>query len=339
MKAAVFSEPGKPLSIEQRPDPTPSSKQIVMKVHSCGICGTDLHMTEDHGPGFTYPSGAIPGHEHSGEVVAIGSEVKNFRIGDRICAQPFSGCGVCSYCLAGEPSHCSQNEGIGAGFSEFTLVNEQTTVLLDDRLTYDDGALVEPLAVGLHGAITGNIKPGDNVLVIGSGPIGLATAFFARQMGAGKVAVSATSRRREHYAKELGADIFLAPEQDQTLMSLALEAFGGLPDVVLECAGSLGCVQTAIELVKPKGSVVIMGFCTSNDAILPALTMFKEVTIKGSNTYTIKEYAHVANVLANGALEPRKMITEKITLSETPEFFESLRKPNDHCKVIIHPWA
>lgn len=339
MKAAVFSKPGTPLIIDNLPDPTPGPSDIVMKVHSCGICGTDLHMTEDHGPEFTFPKGTIPGHEYAGEVVEVGKDVRHFKLGDRICAQPFAGCGHCLSCLMGEPTHCPEFRGLGCGFSEFALVSEQTTVPLDDRLTFDDGALVEPLAVGLHGAVLGDIKQGDKVLVIGSGPIGLAAAYFARMLGAGKVAVSATSRRRESFARAMGVDEFLVTEQDQTLAELAAHALGGAPDIVLECAGQPGCIDTAINTVKQKGTVVIMGLCTSPDSFLPAVTMFKEVVLKGAYTYTIAEYAHVANVLASGHLEARHLITQNISLDAVPDVLESLRKPNDQCKVIINPWS
>ena len=339
MKAAVFSEPGKPLAIETLPDPTPGPTDIVMKVHSCGICGTDLHMTEDHGPMFTYPKGTIPGHEYAGEVVEIGKAVKNFRIGDRICAQPFVGCGQCRACLDGEPSHCVEFRGLGAGFSEYALVGEQTTVRLDERLTFDDGALVEPLAVGLHGAVLGNIQQGDRVLVIGAGPIGLGAAYFARMLGAGKVGVSATSRRRESYAKAMGVDAFIVPEKEQSLADAAAQGLGGPPDIILECAGQPGVIDAAINTVRPKGTVVIMGFCTSHDPILPAVTMFKEVVLKGSNTYTIPEFAHVEDLLARGHLEPRDLITRKVDLASLPETLENLRGPNNDCKVIMNPWG
>lgn len=339
MKAAIFSEPGKPLTIEKVDDPAPGAGDIVMKVHSCGICGTDLHMTEDHGPEFSLPRGGTPGHEYSGDIVEVGKDVKKFRVGDRICAQPFAGCGLCPSCQAGQPFFCSQRRSFGAGFAEYALVGEQTSVRLDDRLTYNDGALVEPLAVGLHGATLGNIASGDKVLVLGAGPIGLASAYFARRLGAGSVVVSATSRRREQYAMALGADGFLVPEKGRTLMEAAMQEFGGLPDVVFECAGVSGCLDDAINAVKPHGTVIAMGFCTAPDPILPATVMFKEVTLKGSNCYTIEEYARVVDILANGSLEPRRMISQTISLDQVPEVFEGLRGANNQCKVQVNPWS
>lgn len=339
MKAAVFAKPGQALTIETLPDPTPGATDLVMKVCSCGICGTDLHMTEDHGPAFTYPSGTIPGHEYAGEVVAIGKEVKDFKIGDRITSLPYTGCGHCATCLRGLPSHCAQFRGLGSGFSEYALVSERTSIHLDERLSYDDGALVEPLAVGLHGAAMANIQPGQTVLVIGAGPIGLASAFFARKLGAGKVAVSASSRRRESYASGLGTDFFVVPEEGQSLAEATAQVLGGPPDVVLECAGKTGCIENAILTVRPMGTVVVMGFCTDQDHFVPAVAMWKEVNLKFSNTYSVGEFAHVADVLARGSLEPRLMVTSHVSLDQVPQKLEALRRPNQECKVLINPWS
>ena len=338
MKAAVFSRPGKLLSIESVPEPSPGPDEIVLKVHSCGICGTDVHMSQDNGPLFTFAEGTIPGHEYAGEVAEVGNAVSRFKVGDRICAQPFSGCGACQACAAGIPFYCAQRREYGAGFSEYALVGEQTSVLLDDRLAYDDGAIVEPLAVGLHGARTGAIAPGDNVLVLGAGPIGLSTAFFACRMGAGKLAVAATSRRREHHALAMGADSFLVPEEGQSLVDLAMQEFAGLPDVVLECVGKPGTLNEAMNCVKPHGTVVAMGLCTAPDTIQSSLVMFKEINMKGANTYTIGEFAHVVDVLAAGAPEARHMVTDTISLSQLPDVLETLRGATDQCKVLVHPW-
>lgn len=339
MRAAVFTEVGRPLTIETLPDPTPEAGEVVIKVHSCGICGTDLHMTENHGPMYTYPSGTIPGHEYAGEIVALGQGVEHLRVGDRVSALPFTGCGHCPTCHLGQPSHCSAFRGLGSGFSEYTLASARTTIPLPDALSFDDGALIEPMSVGLHGVAMAAIQPGDRVLVIGAGPIGLAAAFFASKMGAGSVAVSATSRRREALAMAMGADHFVLPDPDQGLPAAAAQALGSEPDVVLECAGQPGCIEQAIHSVGRKGTVVVMGFCTTPDTFLPAVAVWKEIQLRFSNTYSVGEFQHVANVLATGALQPRSMVTAHATLAETPQIFEALRQPNTHCKVIINPWA
>lgn len=339
MRSAVFHSAGQPLVVETRPDPTPGSGDVVMKVHSCGICGSDLHMTEGHAPGFDFPSGAIPGHEYAGEVVAVGADVTNLRVGDRISALPFTGCGQCAACQNGSPSHCPQFQGLGSGFSEYALVSARTSIKLPETLSYDDGALIEPLAVGLHGVVMANIKPGAKVLVIGAGPIGLAATFFARKLGAGRIAVAANSTRRQALAHNMGADRFIIPEEGRAQAAIAAEVLGGAPDVVLECAGQPGCIDQAIQVVRTAGTVVVLGFCTAPDSFLPAVAVWKEVNLRFSSTYSVGDFQYVAQVLAGGSLEPRSMITRTITLDEVPEVFEGLRKPSADCKVIINPWA
>jgi len=339
MRSAVFHAAGEPLVIETRPDPAPGPDEVVMKVHSCGICGTDLHMTEGHSPGFDYPAGTVPGHEYAGEVVAVGAEVQGLQIGDRISALPFTGCGHCLACQRGSPSHCAAFRGLGSGFSEYVAVSERTSIKLPDSLTYDDGALLEPMAVGLHGAAMAGITPGATVLVLGAGPIGLAAAFFARKLGAGRVVVAANSTRRQALALQMGADAFIAQGQGQTLAAAATEAFGAAPDIVLECAGQPGCISQAIQAVSRAGTVVVLGFCTTADSFVPATAVWKEITLRFSNTYTVGDFQYVAQVLARGALEPRAMITQHVSLDEVPSVFEALRTPSGQCKVMIHPWA
>ncbi|MNF36954.1 Sorbitol dehydrogenase [compost metagenome] len=339
MRSAVFHAVGQPLVVETRPDPTPGPGDVVMKVHSCGICGSDLHMTEGHSPAFDYPAGAIPGHEYAGEVVAVGADVRDLKVGDRISALPFTGCGLCLACKSGSPSHCPQFRGLGSGFSEYALVSERTSIKLPEALSYDDGALIEPLAVGLHGVAMANIRPGAKVLVIGAGPIGLAATFFARKLGAGRIAVAANSTRRQALAQSMGADLFVTPEEGRPLAAVAAEALGGAPDVVLECAGQLGCIEQAIQAVRTAGTVVVLGFCTSPDSFVPAMAVWKEINLRFSNTYSLGDFQYVAQVLAGGSLEPRSMVTRKIALDEVPRVFEDLRKPSGQCKVIINPWA
>ena len=194
MKAAAFKGAGVPLQIEHRPDPTPQPDEVVIQVARCGICGTDLAMTDGAGPLFDLDS--IPGHEFAGEIVAIGSAVSRLKIGDRVTAMPFVGCGVCEVCLAGRPNFCAQFRGMAGGFAEYVPANERVTIRLPSGLSTEDGALIEPLAVSLHGVALAQMTPGARVLIIGAGPIGLGAAYWARRHGAGRVAVTATSNRR-----------------------------------------------------------------------------------------------------------------------------------------------
>jgi 2-desacetyl-2-hydroxyethyl bacteriochlorophyllide A dehydrogenase len=338
MKAAYFKRVGLPLEIRSVDDPTPGSGEVVLKIHRCGICGSDLHMTNGHAPHFTLPENSTLGHEFAGEVVAVGKNVEHLKIGDAVTALPFTGCGQCATCLAGKPNFCAQFKGAAAGFAQYAVVAERVTTKLPTTLSMEDGALIEPMAVGLHGVALARLRPGARVLVIGTGPVGLAAIFWARRMGAGRIVATASSRRRESLARQLGADDFVIAGAGQDLAALAADALKGPPDVVFECAGQAGLIAQSIHCVKPQGDVVVLGFCTVPDQFVPAAALWKEVRIQFAVTYSMQEFAHVADVFDAGHVEPRMMITDRVSLDALPDMFEALRDRSTQCKVMVNPW-
>ena len=341
MRAAVFHGPGRPLVVEAIPDPTPGPQEVVVKVARCGICGTDLHMTETHDGPFAMPVGAVPGHEFSGEVVALGSEVTGLAIGDHVAAMPFLSCGHCRACLSGIPSQCPKSRGLGmgaaaGGYAEFALVSGLSCVSLPKTVGLDQGALVEPMAVSLHGIRGAQLRPGDRVLVIGAGPIGLAAIFWAKRAGA-RVVATASSNRRQELARAMGADAFIVPDPEQRLSRQVAKALGSAPDVVLECVGLPGMIATAIDCVRPRGLVVVLGLCLTADTFQPALAVAKEVRLQFAVVYDRKEFEITVDAFARGAVEPSTMITDVVGLDQAPVAFEALRHRTHQCKVHIAP--
>lgn len=335
MQAAVFKGVGLPLSIETRPDPVPGEGEIVLRVGYCGICGTDLGMTD--GTSETFPIDSILGHEFSGEVVAIGAGVEHFRVGNRATALPFTGCGKCATCLAGRPNFCAQFRGMIGGFAEFVATTARVAVKLPDSVSLADGALVEPLAVSLHGVALAHLVPGARVLVIGAGPIGLGAVFWARKLGAGTIAVTASSRRGEARSIDMGANTFVLPDKPEELPQAAAAALGGMPDVVIEAVGKKDLIAQAVNCVRPAGTVIVLGFCSVPDSFIPAIAVWKEVRLQFSMTYSIQEFENVARVLDSGAIEPRLMVTDRITLDALPGAFEAMRHRTHQCKVLVNP--
>jgi (R,R)-butanediol dehydrogenase/meso-butanediol dehydrogenase/diacetyl reductase len=337
MRAAVFRAVGLPLSIESRPEPVPDEGEVVVKVGRCGVCGTDLAMTD--GSGQVFEANSIIGHEFAGEIVAVGKGVERLRRGDRVTAMPFTGCGHCATCLAGRPNFCTGFRGMAGGFAEFVASSERTTIKLPASLSLADGALIEPLAVGLHGVSLARIQPGDRVLVIGAGPIGLGAVFWARKLGAGAIAVTASSRQREGLAMQLGGTTFVLPDTPAELPQAVIAALGAMPDVVIEAVGKKDIIAQAINCVRPAGTVVVLGFCAQPDAFVPAIAVWKEVKLQFGMTYSLAEFEHVARVLDRGDVEPRTMITATVSLDDLPTAFEALRKRTHQCKVMVDPWA
>ncbi len=320
MRAAIFEGAGKPLVLRSIDDPTAGEGELVLKVGRCGVCGTDLHMTSGHATDF--PAGTILGHEYAGEIVDIGAGVTNFKIGDIITAMPCKGCGKCAACLAGAPLMCAQMQGLVGGFGEYLRAAATSAVKLPASLSLADGALVEPLCVGLHGVSLAQLVPGARVLVLGAGSVGLAASRAARRAG---------------LAVQLGADDFVQFGDGEA--ERIADVLGGPPDVVLEAAGAIGMLNKAIELVRPNGLIVSMGFCTSPDPILPSLATWKQVRLAFSMGYTLGEFQFCTDILAAGHLEPRLMVTETVGLNALPDAFEALRAGSGQTKLHVNPWA
>lgn len=336
MKAAVFKGPGKPLVIETRDDPVPGCGELLLRVGRCGICGTDLHMTDGHAA--TFPADSVLGHEFAGEVMAIGPGVENFKQGDAVAGLAVAGCGRCTSCITGDPMWCERGliPAMG-GFGQYTVVKALSAIKLPSSLSLEDGALIEPLAVGLHGVALSGVTPGARVLVLGTGSIGLSAAFWARRCGATHVVVGSRSDRGREHALRMGASAFEQFGEDYPVRISA--ALGGLPDVVFECIGVPGMLGKAIELVRPRGTVVVLGNCMLPDSVVPALMLFKQVRVQGSMVYSRREFEIVADALEAGAVEPRSMITDTVSLAALPDAFEALRRPTYQCKTVVDPWA
>ncbi|UXJ50297.1 zinc-dependent alcohol dehydrogenase [Pseudomonas citronellolis] len=338
MKAAVFKGVGVPLAIEERPDPVPGPGEIIVRVGRVGVCGTDIHMTSGHGQ--QAQSDSVIGHEFAGEVVALGDGVSRIKLGDRVAPMPFFGCGRCSACLAGYPIRCPEvNLAAGGAFSQYARGGQNDCVILPPELSDEDGALIEPLAVGLHGVRQAKMDVGAKVLIMGAGAIGLSATFWAKRLGASRLAVTANSGRRAAIAKAMGADYFI-PQKDVGDANAAIhDALGGPPDVVIEAVGMAGALGQAINFVKMDGTIVSLGFLGEPDTIVPAIAMWKGIRIQFSNVYERRDFQYVADVMAAGDHTPRQLITSTVSLDALPPKFESLRGASSDVKVMIDPWA
>jgi threonine dehydrogenase-like Zn-dependent dehydrogenase len=207
MKAALFDTVGRPLRIDQVADPEPAADEVLLRVSACGICGSDLHMTEDPAI-FGVGQGTVLGHEFAGEVLETGADVGDLRPGDRVAVAPMRGCGKCPRCLAGQPAWCSEMVLIGGGYAELAAVAARQCRRLPESVSLADGALAEPTSIGLHAVMRSQLRPGERVLVLGAGPIGLLTAFWARRFGASHVVVADINEHQKERALSVGATGF-----------------------------------------------------------------------------------------------------------------------------------
>lgn len=335
MRVAVFDRPHEPLRIERRSRPGPGPRRVLIKVERCGVCGSDIHWTEQHAR--TVPSGTVMGHEFSGVVVEVGAEVANIKAGDRVCAVPFTGCGGCEACLNGDPFWCAQKKSTWGGFGQYTLVADSSCVKLPEALSWNDGALVEPLASGLHAVRLAQTQPGATALVIGAGPIGLSCVYWLRRFHAGGILVTARTARRKDLALSMGATSFFLSGGDT--LEGAAETLPSAPDIVFECTGAPGMIQRAMEIVRPRGTVVVAGLCMKPDAFGPALGIVKQLRVQFVGAYSVDDFRTTVEALDSGDLSPRSMITSIISLDELPAAFEAMRRGTDQCKIMVNPWA
>ena len=332
MKAAIFDGVGQPLRVDDLQRPEPAEDEVLLRVTACGICGSDLHITEDP-LSFGVGQGTVLGHEFAGEVVGVGRGVTGFRPSDRVAVAPMWGCGRCDSCRRGEPAWCAEMRLIGGGYAEFAAVAARQCRKLPEDLPTAEGALAEPVAVGLHAVMRSGMKPGDRVLVLGAGPIGLLVAFWARRLGARDVIVADLNRHQEARAAAIGATGFAlsGPSLDTEVQ----EMIGTRPDIVFECVGKKGLIDFACRLVRVHGTVVGVGLCVGGDQWDPFAALSKEIQIVFAVFFTMAEFDTALEALGPGRFRPQALITERIGFGQVPDVFEALRRRTTQCKVLI----
>lgn len=330
MRAAVFRDFHQPLCIETLPDPTPGADEVIVRVSHCGICGSDLHMSEDAALGAK--CGDVFGHEFAGEVVARGSAARRLRVGDHVSVLPLRACGTCPSCLAGEPAWCARMRLEGGGYGEYACTTERQCVRLPHDLGLAEGAIVEPLAVALHGVRLSGLKPGDRAVILGAGPIGLAAAWWARRMGAAEVVVIDLNRLQEARAMEMGATRFLIGNATGEGLP---ETLGWGADIVFECVGRPGMIAQGVDLLRNRGTLLVLGLCTQVDTFVPFTALSKEIRIQTSVFYSQAEFEAATDAIALGAAIPRALVTGMVALDALPEAFEALKRRTGECKVLI----
>ena len=342
MRAAVFHQAGQPLVIEQIDEPRPSPHDLILRVRACGICGSDLHMTEP-GSVLGLPSGAVMGHEFSGEVVEAGSAVKaEWSTGTAVVGFPYLCCGEQTPCpnltLGLGSGACARGTGIGLGqshgaYAEYVRISASAAFRLPGGMSYRAGALVEPLAVGLHAVDMAKLDRDAVVLVVGAGPVGLAVIMWARFLGIRHVLVSERAAVRRQMAARFGASDALNP--DEPLASQVERLTGRGPDVIFECVGAPGMIAQTMAEAPRGGRIVVAGVCQQPDTIFPLAGIAKELNLQFVLGYRPADFDYVIAMLASGRIDGESMITDTIDLDSLPGAFEALRKPSGQCKVMV----
>ncbi|OOM75928.1 sorbitol dehydrogenase [Clostridium puniceum] len=352
MKAALWYEK-KDVRVEEIEEPKVTSDGVKIKVKWCGICGSDLHeylggpifipVGQPHPlSGTTAP--VVLGHEFSGEVVDIGKSVTNFKIGDRVIVEPIVACGKCPACLEGKYNLCSSLGfhglcGSGGGLAEYTVFPEKFVHKIPDEMSYEQAALVEPMAVALHSIRIGNFRTGDTALVLGSGPIGLATIECLKAAGAKLVIVLQRKSIRQEYAKRSGADVVLDPNEVDIVKEVKKLTNGLGVDVAFETTGAQIGLDVGLESLKFEGTLVITSIWENDAKINPNSLVFTEKKVVGTLAYRHEFPATIAQ-MKDGRIKAEGYVTKKIHLDEiVEEGFGALTGPEKkkHVKILVTP--
>lgn len=352
MKAALWYEK-KDVRVEEIEEPKVTIDGVKIKVKWCGICGSDLHeylggpifipVGQPHPlSGTTAP--VVLGHEFSGDVVEVGKNVTNFKVGDRVIVEPIVACGKCPACLEGKYNLCSSLGfhglcGSGGGLAEYTVFPEKFVHKIPDEMSYEQAALVEPMAVALHSIRIGNFKTGDTALVLGSGPIGLATIECLKAAGAKLVIVLQRKSIRQEYAKRAGADVVLDPNEVDIVEEVKKLTNGLGVDVVFETTGAQIGFDIGIDSLKFEGTLVVTSIWENDVKFNPNTLVFTEKKVVGTLAYRHEFPATIAQ-MKDGRIKAEGYVTKKIHLDDiVEEGFGSLTGPEKkkHVKILVTP--
>lgn len=328
MKAAVTTDDDGcgGFEVVDLPDPTPGPDQLVIRVTACGVCGSDIKAQP-----FA-PPGMVMGHELGGEVVAVGSHADSWREGTIVAVLPVISCGSCHYCRAGLVSHCPEASYIGmgpaGGFAQYAAVPARHCFALPVEVPAGYSALVEPFAVGLHGVHSAEIGPGDDVLIVGAGGVGLTTLVWALQKGSVRITVADPDPQRRNSASSMGATDVLA-----SVSEAELEAY----DAVVECVGRPELVQACQPALRPRGRLVVSGACAEPTTIEPITALLKELTIRYSVAYSTDEFREVIAAFSDGDIDPTPTVGPKFELDHIAEAFAAVRGAQAQGRVSVRP--
>ena len=345
MKALVAYQPGE-LRVVDIEKPVPGPREVLVRVKHCGICATDssihkgtLRLGEGMEP--IYP--VRIGHEWSGVVEAVGSEAWRIKPGDRVISDTGYSCGECEACLLGEYQRCEKGRAIGTigecwpgAMAEYMLVPERLTFTVPDNVALDEAALVEPASIGLYGLTRAPIGPGHNLLVVGTGPIGLGGMAASKGMGTGKTILAGRKDKKLAIGKEMGADILVNMTRENLLDVVMAETGGRGVDVVMDTTGAPELFNEMLLMLRGGGSLVIPGFYEQDlhNVKLDRLIV-RDCTLIGA-AGTPNMGRRILDLLANGHARLMPMITDRFSFSEVEKAFAAVDERNDsRVKIMV----
>jgi 2-desacetyl-2-hydroxyethyl bacteriochlorophyllide A dehydrogenase len=334
MKALVYYGP-KQITLEQYDMPELKQGEALIRIEAVGICGSELEGYLGHSSVRTPP--LVMGHEFCGVIERIAPDVTGIRKGEKGIVNPLISCGACDRCAAGRPNICRNRQIIGihrpGAFAEYAAVPAANIYRVPNELDSDLASLAEPLAVCIH-AVKLGLRPFEDAVIYGAGPIGLLTLQAARQMGAGRILVVDRQQERLAFARQLGAETAL-PEQAEEAFDSLFSARG--VDTIIDCVGVQATREQAIQLVNPGGSIVIVGLGQDQSTLSMNHVVRREISLIGSYTYSNADFEQAVYLLTNGCISKEHWSTI-CSLDEAPDAFAALTDGTaKFSKIIINP--
>ena len=335
MKTLVCTKPGQ-FNYEDKAAPVLQMGNAIIKIKRIGICGTDLHAFEGTQPFFEYPR--ILGHELAGELVEF-DNAPGFEKGERISFIPYFNCGKCIACRNGLTNCCVKMQVCGVhvngGFAEYLSVPSYS-LLHGEGLSYDELALVEPLAIGAHGVRRAGVKEGEFVLVIGAGPIGLGIAEFAKIAGGKVIMMDINNKRLEFCKEKLKIGNTINPLESNVTEQLKEITNGDMPTVVIDATGNLKAINNAFQYMAHGARYVLVGLQKGEISFNHPEFHKREATLMSSRNATREDFEHVIASMKKGLVEPTNYITHRVMFDQVKDEFESWLDPaNGVIKAMV----
>lgn len=340
MKASVYVRPGV-VEVQDRPDPVAGPGQVLVEVHHCGVCGSDIHMILE---GWGTPN-TVLGHEWTGVVVDVGEGVERWQVGDEVVGGPGPRCGRCQRCREGKPSQCEDRgdgimDGGGDGaFARLHAVDERSLLPLPPGLTSRQAALAEPLAVALHGITRGGVDVGQSVMVFGAGPIGALAVAALVARGIGPITVVEPAESRQALARALGADTVIHPGDLEVYPLWEPERISPRAvDVVLECSGKKAAMEAGFNQLRRGGTLVFVGAGIDPPTFDPNRMILNELHVCGSFVYDADGFERALELLASGRIDTDLLIDPTdVPLDLLPDALARLADGTIAGKVLVVP--
>ncbi len=337
MKALIMKAKGK-YRVAEVPVPKPEKGEVLIRVDSCGLCGTDVHIYRGK---FFANLPLIIGHEISGTVVETGQKVTTVKEGDKVVVNPNMNCELCYFCRRGKVHLCENLVNIGVringGFAEFVNVKESYVYRLSNEIDLEEASFVEPLSCCIHGAEMAQIKSADQVVILGAGPVGLLMLQIIKLMATSRVVVVDPVKKRRELAQNLGADWTVDPIKSDILDYLP-KLLGKLPDIVFECVGKKQTMEQSWKIVNSGGKVVWFGVADPEESIQinPYQIYRKEITISGSfvNPFTTGK---AVSLLESGKIKVKQLITHRFNLDQFSQAIKTYEESKERIKILIKP--